>query len=142
METDGLEPNYSRYSILFVEDEDITRHYFARICEPEFHVISAENVLEALEILEEKLEEIAILLTDQRMPGPRGGDLLVTAKNKYPHIVRMLTTAYMDLDEAIQSVNEGEIFRYLEKPWDVEKLRSSVLLMNKAMPKPINKATT
>ncbi|MEM7194700.1 MAG: response regulator [Pseudomonadota bacterium] len=125
-EASGLDPDYRRFSILFVEDEDITRHYFCRICEPHFNVVTAGNVPEALALLETRHQEFAILLTDQRMPGPRGGELLVTARQKYPEIVRMLTTAYMDLDEAIQSVNEGEIFRYLEKPWDIEKLKSAL----------------
>ena len=126
LKKNALEPDYRRYSILFVDDEEITRHYFTRICKSDFEVLTAQDVNQALDILEMDHENIAVLLTDQRMPGLRGGQLLVTARKLYPDIVRMLTTAYMDIDEAIESVNQGEIFRYLDKPWDIDKLRASL----------------
>ena len=112
-----------RYSILFVDDEEMARHYFKRICESEFEVITAEDAYRAIEILEKDHDKIAVLITDQRMPGLSGSQLLEIVKSRFPKIVRMLTTAYMDMDETIDEVIQFEV---LNKPWNAEKLNSAL----------------
>jgi two-component system probable response regulator PhcQ len=112
-----------RYSILFVDDEEMARLYFERICEPEFDVITAADANMALEILEKNHQKIAILITDQRMPGISGSQLLKIAKKRYPSVIRMLTTAYMDMDETIDLVIQWEI---LYKPWKAEILKTAL----------------
>lgn len=103
--------------ILFVDDEELARRTFKRIADKEFRVLLAESVDEAIQVLEEHSEDIGVLLSDQRMPGRLGVDLLEHCRRKYPKIVRMLTTAYSELNDAIAAVNRGEIMRYIEKPW-------------------------
>ena len=103
--------------ILFVDDEEFARKTFSRIVSKEYRVLLAEDVPSAMKILDEHNEEIGVLLSDQRMPGQLGVDLLEYCRNEYPHIVRMLTTAYSELGDAIAAVNRGEITRYIEKPW-------------------------
>lgn len=103
--------------ILFVDDEEMTRKTFERIASPEFPVILASDVAEAIEVLNQRGGDIGVLLTDQRMPGGLGVELLEYAREHNPGIVRMLTTAYSDLEDAIAAVNRGEIIRYIEKPW-------------------------
>jgi CheY-like chemotaxis protein len=80
-------------------------------------VLLAGSVDEAQKVLEQHHEDIGVLLSDQRMPGKLGVDLLEYCRREYPDIVRMLTTAYSELEDAIAAVNRGEILRYIEKPW-------------------------
>lgn len=115
-----------RQAVLFVDDEEKARKYFRMAFSRDFTVLTAGSVQEALEILELQGDHIAIVITDQRMPGQQGVDLLKQARTEWPQIVRMLTTAYSDLDDAIAAVNRGEILRYITKPWDLEALRAEL----------------
>lgn len=115
-----------RHAVLFVDDEEKARKYFRMAFARDFTVLTAGSVQEALEILALHGDDIAILITDQRMPGQQGVDLLKRARAEWPQIVRMLTTAYSDLDDAIAAVNRGEILRYITKPWDLEALRAEL----------------
>jgi two-component system probable response regulator PhcQ len=115
-----------RHAVLFVDDEEKARKYFRMAFARDFTVLTAGSVQEALEILELHGDDIAVLITDQRMPGQQGVDLLKRARAEWPQIVRMLTTAYSDLDDAIAAVNRGEILRYITKPWDLEALRAEL----------------
>lgn len=104
--------------VLFVDDEEMTRKTFERIASSEFPILLAADVAEAIETLKQRGDEIGVLLTDQRMPGGLGVELLEYARDQNPGIVRMLTTAYSELEDAIAAVNRGEIIRYIEKPWN------------------------
>lgn len=113
----------SEFGILFVDDEQQTLKYFRRAFENEYSILLAASAKEGMSILEEQSERISILITDQRMPGERGVELLKFARREYPNIVRILTTGFTDLDEAIEAVNSGEIHRYITKPWDLNALK-------------------
>lgn len=115
-------PQQTPFSILYVDDEDKALKYFRRAFAKDFSILTAESVAEALEVLAEKGEEIGVLVTDQRMPEQTGLDLLKQVRKGHPHIVRILTTAYSELNDAIEAVNSGEIFRYTTKPWDIDAL--------------------
>lgn len=116
----------SEFAILYVDDEEMALKYFRRAVGNDFTVHTAGDVQEGLAILQEKGEEIGVLVTDQRMPGQSGVDLLKKVRERWPHIVRLLTTAYADLEDAIEAVNRGEIFRYITKPWDIKALRAEI----------------
>lgn len=111
------------FAVLFVDDEEKAQKYFRMAYANDFPVLTAGSVPEALEVLENRAAEIAVLITDQRMPGQQGVDLLKRVREDWPGIVRILTTAYSDLDDAIAAVNRGEILRYVTKPWDIQALR-------------------
>ena len=115
--------NQHSFAVLFVDDEEKAQKYFRMAYADEFPILTAGSVPEALEILEQQADAIAILITDQRMPGQQGVDLLKRVRADWPGIVRILTTAYSDLDDAIAAVNRGEILRYVTKPWDIQALR-------------------
>ena len=112
-----------KYAILFVDDEEKALKYFSRLFSDEFVILTAPNTELAKAILQEKHQEIGILITDQRMPEETGVKLLQHTKENYPNIIRLLTTAYSDLRDAIEAVNTGEILRYITKPWDIDLLR-------------------
>lgn len=115
-----------RLAILFVDDEDRARKYFAKAFERSYHILCAESVDAAIDLLETHSRGLAILVTDQRMPVKTGIDLVKYAKRNHPHVIRIITTAYADLSDAIASVNEGEVYRYIRKPWNIEGLQEEM----------------
>lgn len=112
--------------ILYVDDEAMALKYFERLVTPMAPVLTALSAEEGKEILRTRGHEIAVLVSDQRMPGAHGNELLRYARDHHPTMVRMLTTAYSELGEAIEAINSGEIYRYITKPWDLESLRADL----------------
>ena len=112
--------------ILFVDDEPMALKYFERLVSPLAPVITASSVEQGKAFLRERGGEIAVLVSDQRMPGAHGNELLGYAREFHPGIVRMLTTAYSELGEAIEAINSGEIYRYITKPWDIGSLHADL----------------
>ena len=119
--------DYRKFYVMYVDDEAQSLKYFRKNFEKDFQVITAENTAAALEILADRGQEIGVLMTDQRMPGAPGTELLNQTKQLYPEITRILVTAYSDLDAAVDSVNKGGAFRYLTKPWDMRELKGVLL---------------
>ncbi len=114
--------DYQRYAILFVDDEANTRKYFKRLFGEKFRILEAEDGVEALIVFRQHANEIGIIVTDQRMPNETGVGFLSKIAEQYPDIIKILSTAYSDIDAAIGSVNQGGIFRYMTKPWDIPQL--------------------
>ncbi len=112
--------------ILFVDDEPMALKYFERLVSPLAPVITASSVEQGKAILRERGGEVAVLVSDQRMPGAHGNELLRFAREFHPSIVRMLTTAYSELGEAIEAINSGEIYRYITKPWELGSLHADL----------------
>ena len=116
-------------AILFVDDEVQSTKYFKKFFDKEFNVIIANNVDDAWNIIESQHNEIAIIISDQRMPISSGVELLKRAKNKYPNIIRILTTGYSSLDDNIAAINQSNVFGYLNKPWEIDTVR---IMINEA----------
>jgi two-component system probable response regulator PhcQ len=117
------EPVQGLPTILYVDDEANALKYFQRAIAPLANVLTASSVEEGKRILDEHAERIAVLVSDQRMPGAYGNELLSYAWDRHPHIVRILTTAYSELEHTVEAVNQGQIHRYIQKPWDIAALR-------------------
>ena len=110
--------------LLYVDDEKKALEYFTEEFGNEYEVLTGTSVDEGWELVKKHGDQIAILLSDQRMPGKEGVDLLTQARQRYPKIMRILTTAYADMNAIIDAVNKGFIYGYVTKPWkDVESLR-------------------
>jgi len=118
--------DYKKFAILYVDDEEKSLKYFARAFEDQFRIFTASSAQEGLKVLEEHQHEIALLLTDQRMPGEKGVWLLERARQLRPRIIRMLATAFADMDAAIAAVNTGAIYKYITKPWDPPQLEATL----------------
>lgn len=114
------------YAVLYVDDEEKALKYFSKAMAGRCRVFTAANVDAAEEVLRENGEQIAVVVSDQRMPGKNGVELLKKVRTEYPGMVRLLTTAYSDLGDAIEAINRGEIFRYIQKPWIVDSLQAEV----------------
>lgn len=107
--------------VLYVDDDTANLVVFESSLEGRFLLRTASSGSEALAIMEQ--EEVGVLLTDQRMPGMTGVDLMEVASERFPDTVRMLITAYSDLHAAIEAINRGQVHYYLRKPWDTRELR-------------------
>ncbi len=118
--------DYKKYAILYVDDEEKSLKYFVRAFEDHFRIFTAANAQDGLKLLEEHQDEIGLLMTDQRMPGEKGVWLLEKARQMRPKIIRILATAYADMDAAIAAVNTGAIYKYVTKPWDPPQLETTL----------------
>jgi FixJ family two-component response regulator len=114
--------DYQKHLILFVDDEEKTRKYFSRLFGQTFKVITASDGIEALEVLREHINDVGVIVTDQRMPNETGTAFLEKAVKLKPNLVRLLSTAFADIEAAIDAVNKGGVYRYITKPWDIADL--------------------
>ena len=114
--------DYRNCTILYVDDEEKSLKYFARAFSTEFRILTAANAAQAYKLLEEHPDEIALLLSDQRLPGEKGIEFLEQARKIQPAAIRILTTAYSDFDVAIEAVNSAAIYKYITKPWNIGEL--------------------
>jgi len=122
-----LATEVQQYAILYVDDEEKSLQYFSEALDNKFRVFTAGNAQEGYEILKEHQDEIGILITDQRMPGGRGTELLEKSRKLCPRVLRILVTAYTDIDVAVQAINSGAIYKYITKPWRVPELQVTLL---------------
>jgi two-component system probable response regulator PhcQ len=118
--------NYKKFAILYVDDEEKSLKYFSRAFEDQFWILTASNAQDGLKLLEAHKDEIGLLMTDQRMPGEKGVWLLERARQLRPRIIRILATAYADMEAAIAAVNTGAIYKYVTKPWDPPLLENTL----------------
>ncbi len=108
--------------ILYVDDDEANRVIFDLTFKGSFNITTAESGKRALEILASR--EVSVILTDQRMPGMTGNELLKHVKDNHPDVIRIILTAYSQLDPILRAVNEGLVARYILKPWDKEELET------------------
>jgi two-component system probable response regulator PhcQ len=114
--------DYRKFAILYVDDEELSLKYFTRAFQTQFRVLTATNAQEGYQLLEQHGDEIGLIMTDQRMPGEQGVQFLGRARQLLPRAIRILTTAYSDIEVAIEAVNSGAIYKYISKPWEVPDL--------------------
>src|SRR5215471_9140456 len=119
--------DYKRFAILYVDDEEKSLKYFVRAFEDQLRILTAANAQDGLKLLEAQPDDIGLLMTDQRMPGEKGVWLLEKARQLRPRIIRILATAYSDMDAAIAAVNTGAIYKYVSKPWDPPQLENTLM---------------
>ncbi|ROH86727.1 response regulator [Stagnimonas aquatica] len=110
--------------VLFVDDEPRVLTSMRMQFRGQYEMYFAEGGHKALEFL--KTATVDVIVSDQRMPGITGIEVLRAARELNPHAMRILLTGYSDLNAIIDSVNEGEIFRFVSKPWDNDVLASTV----------------
>lgn len=107
--------------ILFVDDEQHILTSYRRTFRKDYQIVTALGPEIALEIIETK-GPFAIVISDMRMPGMNGVELLARIKEISPDTVRMMLTGYADFNTAIEAINEGNIFRFLTKPCPPDSL--------------------
>lgn len=111
-------------SILIIDDETYNLDALERIFRKKYHLFRAENGRDALDII--RSQPLDVILSDQRMPGMTGVDILKTSLEYQPDASRILLTGFTDLDSVVQSINDAKIQLYLTKPWDNTQLELSI----------------
>lgn len=118
----------SKLNVLFVDDDLINVETFAVSFQEEYNILTATSGEEGLKVFY-NAENISMVISDQRMPGMSGVDLLTQIYATNPETIRIIITGYMDVTDIIDSINMGHIYQYILKPWDINQLR---LVLNKA----------
>ncbi len=109
-------------TLLLVDDEENIVAALRRLLRVEgWLVLSATSAEQALQLMAR--HEVDVILSDQRMPGMTGVELLRRAKELYPHTIRLVLSGYTELQSITDAINEGAIYKFLAKPWDDEQLR-------------------
>lgn len=112
-------------TLLFVDDEPAVLSALRRLLRPLGHrILLAESGAAAIEILEK--ESVDLVMSDMRMPQMDGAQLLQVVRQRWPDAMRLLLTGYADISSTIAAINQGEIHRYIAKPWDDQELMLSL----------------
>ncbi|MBW7844323.1 MAG: response regulator [Bacteroidia bacterium] len=115
-----------KIKIIYVDDEENNLLSFKATFRTKYDVLTAINAEEAIKLLEQH-PDIAVIITDQRMPNITGVEFLQSIIEKYPLPVRILLTGYTDINALIEAVNLGKIHHYLSKPWSEEELDKCII---------------
>lgn len=110
----------SKYNILYVDDEAANLRVFKSVFKRDYKVFIAESGMDAINIIKEN--QIHLLVTDQRMPGMSGVELLEQVVDDHPEMVKMILSGFSDVEDIIKAVNECGLDKYLMKPWNKEDL--------------------
>jgi len=119
-----------KIKILYVDDEPDNLVGFKASLRLDYHILTAVNIPQAMACLSNH-PDIKVIFCDQRMPGTTGVDFFEEIRISYPLPVRILLTAYTDIESIIDAINKGNIFRYVKKPWTEPDIISAIDEANK-----------
>ncbi len=115
----------TKLKLMVVDDEPDNLDLLYRTFRRDFEVIKAESAIVALEMLEQQ-GEMAIIISDQRMPEMLGTEFLSKTVEHYPDTIRIVLTGYTDVEDLVEAINAGKVFKYITKPWKPEQLKSVI----------------
>ena len=111
--------------LLIVDDEPEVLASLRSLFRREYKVLTAERADQALDILRLGTD-VHVVITDQRMPGMTGTELLARVREEFPDVIRLMMTGYADVNSVVNAVNEGNVYRYIGKPWDPDELAAVI----------------
>lgn len=112
--------------ILCVDDEPNVLNALKRVfLDEEYIILTASSGEEGLQILEK--EGVQVVISDYRMPGMNGVEFLKKVRKRWPHTVRIVLSGYADTASVVAAINEGQIYKFLPKPWNDDELKVTVL---------------
>ena len=111
--------------ILVVDDEPDNLDLLYRTFRREFQVLKASSGLEALSVLTSE-GEVAVIISDQRMPEMKGTEFLSKTVPQFPNTMRIILTGFTDVEDLVEAINSGQVYKYITKPWDPNELRDVV----------------
>ncbi|MEH2384321.1 MAG: SpoIIE family protein phosphatase [Nostoc sp.] len=114
-----------KLKLMVVDDEPDNLDLLYRTFRRDFQVYKANHALGALEILE-KFGEMAVIISDQRMPEMSGTEFFSRTVERYPDTIRILLTGFTDVEDLVDAINSGQVFKYITKPWNPDRLRALV----------------
>lgn len=111
-------------NVLYIDDEDNNLKSFRATLRKDFKIFTAIDGEEGLKIAQE--EEIHVVIADQRMPGMTGTEFFERMVQLNPDPIRILLTGYSDIASVIDAINKGEVYRFIDKPWNIEQIKNSI----------------
>jgi CheY-like chemotaxis protein len=114
-----------KLKILVVDDEPDNLDLLYRTFRRDFNVLKADSGVTALELLEQE-GEVAVIISDQRMPEMKGTEFLSRTLPQFPDTVRIILTGFTDIEDLVEAINAGQVFKYITKPWDSGELKEVV----------------
>jgi len=111
-----------KLKLMVVDDEPDNLALLYRTFRRDFEVVRAESAIAALKILDEQ-GEVAIIISDQRMPEMLGTEFLSKTVDRYPDTIRIVLTGYTDVEDLVEAINAGKVFKYITKPWIPDQLK-------------------
>ncbi len=111
----------NQFGVLYVDDEVHNLNSFKAAFRRDFNIHVAQSAREGRKVLDQN--EIAVIVTDQRMPGMTGIEFLESIIPVYPDTIRILLTGFSDINAVMDAINRGQVYKYLVKPWADEELR-------------------
>lgn len=111
--------------MLVVDDEPDNLDLLYRTFRRDFQVLRAESGIQALEILEAE-GEVAVIISDQRMPEMKGTEFLSKTVPQFPNTMRIILTGFTDVEDLVEAINSGQVYKYITKPWDPNELKAVV----------------
>ncbi|MEB3828126.1 response regulator [Phormidium sp. CCY1219] len=121
----SLERRRKKPKMLVVDDEPDNLDLLYRTFRREFQVLKADSGVSALEILSEE-GEVAVIISDQRMPEMKGTEFLSKTVPQFPNTVRIILTGFTDIEDLVEAINSGQVYKYITKPWDPHELKQVV----------------
>lgn len=111
--------------ILIVDDEPDNLDLLYRTFRRDFNILRAESGISALEIL--AIEgEVAVIISDQRMPEMKGTEFLSKTVPQFPNTMRIILTGFTDVEDLVEAINSGQVYKYITKPWNPDELKAVV----------------
>ncbi len=114
-----------KLKLMVVDDEPDNLDLLYRTFRRDFEVIKADSAIAALQILEQQ-GEMAIIISDQRMPEMLGTEFLSKTVEQFPDTIRIVLTGYTDVEDLVEAINAGKVFKYITKPWNPDQLKGVV----------------
>jgi CheY-like chemotaxis protein len=111
--------------MLVVDDEPDNLDLLYRTFRRDFNVLKADSGARALELLSEE-GEVAVIISDQRMPEMKGTEFLSKTVPEFPDTVRIILTGFTDVEDLVEAINSGQVYKYITKPWDPDELKTVV----------------
>ena len=115
----------SKPKILVVDDEPDNLDLLYRTFYRDYKVLRANSGPAALDLLAQE-GDISVIISDQRMPMMSGTEFLSLTATQYPDIIRIILTGYTDVEDLVDAINAGKVFKYVTKPWESEELKAVV----------------
>lgn len=112
----------SKLKLMVVDDEPDNLDLLYRTFRRDFEVYKAESAFSALEVLNQE-GEMAVIISDQRMPKMNGTEFLSRTVQRFPDTIRIVLTGYTDVEDLVEAINSGKVFKYITKPWNPDELK-------------------
>ncbi len=114
-----------KLKMLVVDDEPDNLDLLYRTFRRDFNVLKADSGLSALDVLATE-GEVAVIISDQRMPEMKGTEFLSKTVPQFPDTVRIILTGFTDIEDLVEAINSGQVYKYITKPWDPGELKAVV----------------